>query len=503
MTRQEHITKLLGDPELLLLKKPFLRGSGSFATNDNSDGSETNVTSLRRAVLPRIYKTVVSQNRFALELDPNSHDVLFDKNLPSVCVKLDDGSYEEIKFQRYAIPFQKLIRDKKTLSLCGNPVQFTLRGKDPSEKDNDNFSTFKEYWTDRNQDGMITKAVHTQLSYGDVGLLFYHNAKGEIKSRILTYEDGYVIISHNDDNGDRLMECVYYADAKGIEHADCYTDRILYRMTSEDDWSVKEAVPHGFSEIPIATKRGDVAWNDVQSLIESFETLYNIFFVIQKRHGWGILYIKGKINETTRKLAGSIILNDTSVDGNGSAEFKQPPSPQGMIDTLENIKEQIQIGAKCTFILPKDVKTGGDISALAIMLTQELDIEGATSNKIEWQNFIDKCKRLFAEGLAKELVANGENKNAITEFERLRIGATFKIWRPFSESEYNQMLATLKGAGILSKKTAIEKNTVSQPDEERRIAAEEAIAEERARREQEATAQMNARMAAADTQQND
>ncbi len=108
------------------------------------------------------------------------------------------------------------------------------------------------------------------------------------------------------------------------------------------------------------------------------------------------------------------------------------------------------------------------------MLTQELDIEGATNKKIEWQNFIDKCKRLFKHGLGKELVKNGEMPDGVTAMQRLRVGSTFKIWRPFNESEYNQMLATMKGAGILSKKTAIEKNTVSQPDEEQRIAAEEA-----------------------------
>src|SRR5574344_827107 len=77
--------------------------------------------------------------------------------------------------------------------------------------------------------------------------------------------------------------------------------------------------------------------------------------------------------------------------------------------------------------------------------------------------------RLFKEGLAKELVNKKINETAITDFNNLNIGAKFKIWRPFNEHEYNQMLIEMKKNGILSTKTAVEKNTVSTPDEEMRL----------------------------------
>ena len=106
------------------------------------------------------------------------------------------------------------------------------------------------------------------------------------------------------------------------------------------------------------------------------------------------------------------------------------------------------------------------------MLTQSLDIEGAEQGIIEWQNFISKMQRLFVEGLAIELVNKGINETAITDFKKLRISAKLKVWRPFNEAEYNQMLATLKGAGLISAKTGIEKNTVSAPDELARVEKE-------------------------------
>ena len=463
---------LLSNIDELLLKKPFLRGGENCSVDSMNNGRDVYVCDKLRAELPRLRKNVVSQDKFLKELDPLLHEVMFDKNIPSICVKIDNGSYTDIKFTCLGIPFQIRISEKQTLCLCGNKTIFTMRGSKPSDKDKANFDMIKEYWEDRNMDGWRTKSVFTQKTQGDVGLLYYHNRKGEIRCRLLTYSDGYVIISHNDDNGERLLEAVYYQDEDGKECIDCYDDTNIYQLRQgEKGWDMT-TVKHGFSEIPLATKRGDVAWNNVQSMIEVFEIIYNIFMVIQKRHGWGMLYIRGKFKEQAQKLAGSIILNDTSYDGSGDAKYLTAPNPEGMLDTMQSLMEQIQIGSSTTFLLPKDVKSSGDISALAIMLTQSLDIEGAEQGVIEWQNFISKMQRLFVEGLAKELVNKGINENAVTEFRKLRLSAKMKVWRPFNETEYNQMLATLKGAGLLSVKTGIEKNTVSAPDELARVASE-------------------------------
>lgn len=480
MTREEKKLYLLRNVNALLQKKPFFRGSDTSSVNDAPEGQSATVTETRMARLPKVSKKIITQEKFLKELDPMSHDVLFDNNLPSICVKLENGGYQEIKFQRTSLALQEQILASHVIYLCGNPCVLSLRGGNPSDKDKDNYSTIKEYWVDRNMDGWRTKAVRTQLATGDAGLLFYYDYKNRVKCRLLSYEDGYVIISHNDENGDRLLESVYYSDSNGIEYIDSYDDRYMYRMRNsgenagEDGWVRGTTVEHGFSEIPLCTKRGNVAWDKAQSLIEIYEIIYNIFFVIQKRNGWGILYIRGNLSETTKKLAGNIILQDKSMDGNGSAEFKAPPSPEGMLNSLEDLFEKIQINSSCTFLLPKDVKSSGDISGLAITLTRDLDLKNAQQGVIEWQNFADKMMRLFKEGLAKELVKSGVNENAVTEFAKLRISCKFKIWQPFSATEYNNMLISMKQAGILSTKTAIEKNTESTPDEAKRIEEENA-----------------------------
>lgn len=467
------IEELLADPERLIQKKPFTRG-----ISENSRipcglvQDEVSINGKVQATLSKLKRKVVSQDDFVRELDPMSHKVLFDENIPSITMKNKKGQMYELEYKKMAVPYQRLIRDKHVLHLCGNPMQFTLMNTEPTDRQNRAFIDFKQYWNLRNMDGMRTKAVSAQKSYGDAGLLFYFDYKGQIKARLLSYEDGYILCPHNDDNGDRILESVYYS-VGDTEYIDSYDDTYMYRWVCEwsDDsvepykWRMEKPAMHGFSEIPLVTKRGKVAWDNVQSIIEVYEVIYNVFLVIQKRHGWGILYVKGSFKSLSEKLAGAVILNDTSMEGNGSADFKTPPSPQNMIDTLGLMEETIQKGSGATFLLPKDVKSSGDISAQAIMLTQSLDIETALQGVIDWQNFADKMCRLFKEGLAKELVNTGKNPRAVTDFESIDINAKFKVWRPQNDTEYNNMLISLKGAGGISEETLIDKNTESSPDE--------------------------------------
>lgn len=476
---KEQIRDLLSDPDRLKRKKPFTRGADLAHAGRNTDRRYVEIGESVDAYLPNYRSKVVSQEQFMLELDPNCHSVLFDENIPSLCVKVADGDYRDVKYQKMAIPIQKCLKNKQVMHLAANPMQFTMLDINPTATQQENFITFKQYWNLRNQDGMKYKMVDTQLSYGDAGLLYYFDYKGRIKSRILSFKDGYVLCPHNDKNGDRILESVYYIK-DNVEYIDSYDDTNLYRCrresivteTDSDGWIWDVPEPHGFSEIPLITKRGDVAWNNVQPIIDCYEELYNVFNAIQKRFGWGIFYVKGRFKEQAQKIAGSVVLNDTSVEGKGDAKFLTPPTPQGTIDTLNLMLESIQLGASTTFILPKDIKMSGDVSGIAVQLTQSQDNELALHNVIDWQNVADKMVRLFKQGLAKELVNEGIISNAVTEFADLNIGANFKVWRPLNENEYNNMVAMLKGAGILSVESGIELNTLSKPDEKARVAKE-------------------------------
>lgn len=200
---------LLSHPNKLKSKAPFTRG---VEVVNGGRGSRAVVSGAKvDASIPRCMRVEVPQDQFLRELDPASHDVLFDDNIPCFHIKRNDGKSVEIKQERIAIPFQKLIKNKQLMHLTANPMQFTLVDQKPTDTQQNNFIVFKQYWDLRNQDGMKNKMVDTQLSVGDAGLLYYFDRKGHIKSRILAYPD-YVLCPHNDQNGDRILESVYYTD---------------------------------------------------------------------------------------------------------------------------------------------------------------------------------------------------------------------------------------------------------------------------------------------------
>lgn len=488
--RDELIAELLASPEKLLQQRPFFRGfDRSFKPGYEGEFVENSKTV--RATLPRFKGKRVSQEMFMRELDPYCHDVVDDENIPAICVKVAEGDYKPIKEKRTPIPLQRLIKDEQVVYLTKNDMRFTQVDTNPTQAQNNDFITFKQFWKLRNQDGMKNKMVDTQLSYGNAGLLYYFDYKGRIKSRLISFKDEYIICSHNDQNGDRILEVLYYTK-DGVEYIDAYDDTFKYRWTNDgvlngdndDGWRWHEPEEHGFEEIPLITKHGNVAWNDAQDLIDVFETMFNVFDVIQKRHGWGILWIKGKFKDKVQKIAGNVILNDTNAESGSEAKFLTPPNPEGMFETLKNLLRAIQIASSTTFILPDDIRLSGDVSGLAVQLTKELDLLNAEQKVIDWQNVADKMVRLFKFGLAKELVNKGIKADAVTEFENLHINAEFEVWRPFNNTEYNIMLSNMKQSGIISQETAIEVNTVSKPDEKARVQRE--IEEQRKYEEQQA-----------------
>lgn len=503
--REAKKAKLLAEPEKMLMKEPFKRGGER--TKRRESGTIQGNDKVRIEKEPKTYQ-IISQDEYLDELNPAMHKVLVDENVPHICIKTSDGGFREIEHKKVALPYQVNIKDKKVLHLCGNPMDFTLMEQNPTELQTKNFITFKQYWDIRNQDGMKTKFVDAQKSMGDAGLLYYRDYKGRIKSRLLCYKDGYVLCPHNDANGDRLLESVYHLDESDREVIDSWDDQKHYRHVKrpENDstaqvegWYLELEEDHGFSEIPLVTHRGEVAWERAQSVIEVLEIMWNIFNVIQKRHGWGILYIKGKLKQLDKTVAGNVVLQDSDRDGKGSAEFKTPPNPAQMIEFLKELKYEVQTSGGATFILPQDIKMSGDVSAIAIQLSQSLDNEEALKGVAEWQNVASKMCRLFAEGLAAELVDEEINTKAITEFADLKINAKFAVWMPKNENDYNQLLATLRNSNLISQKTGIEKNTISKPDEESRIKAEEA---EQAKKELEATIATAEANAAATAQAN-
>ena len=97
---REQINFLLEKPERLIVKKPFTRGHKE-TVNEQIEAKSVFCNEKIAVSIPNIKNIIVPQSQFLKELDPNSHDVLFDENIPSFCVKMKNGGIQEIKYKRY------------------------------------------------------------------------------------------------------------------------------------------------------------------------------------------------------------------------------------------------------------------------------------------------------------------------------------------------------------------------------------------------------------------
>lgn len=444
----------------MLLKEPFKRGVSSFKI---FDGTPVNPGEMKEASLPRTMYKVVSQDRFLKEYDPFSHDVLTDENIPTIVAKLQDNQYYEVKNIRMSLPYQKKIVEKQILYLCGKQKQFTLINPSPTDAEKALFSEIKASWLNKNMEQITAKLFENQKIVGDSALIHFFDEEGKYGCKVFSYKDGYVLLPKYDAFGRMEQFSLYYRDKDGKERLDIYDKENLVRCTLEKGNVVESSVyAHGFLEIPITYIRGDVAWDNSQSLIEVLEILYNIYTVIMKRHGWGMLYIKGNVEDRMKKVAGSVILKDSSPENNGDAKYLAAPTPEGMQNLLSDLHNRIQLMCGVVFLLPEDVRVGGDISGSAMKTMMSSAYERALTDAINYDEALDSVARLFIYGYGVE------NKK-VTDVNMLTIRADFDIWFPQSDSDIINNIVSLKDRNLISTQTGTEISPYSSHDETERI----------------------------------
>src|SRR5574344_1663380 len=489
----ERIEEFLNEPESLLKKQPFIRG-GEFVKQQTD--YVVSLDAKKRVKLPEVSGYEVTQDKFLREFTPSLHDINFNESIPKFKVKLGDGTFLEDNFLIPASSFQKNIHAKQCLHLTANPMEFSLLNTTSDEmsslsklfakwkmNSNDNkdkaiFLEFKQEWNYRNMDKIRNKAVSRQKSTGDCAVLYsYDPLKRKLKTKVLSYKEGYVIVPNYNDFGEQIAVSVYYK-VDDVEKIQTYDDKYVYRFeknngeNGDKKFSLISKSPHGFSRCPLLYKRGYVAWEFAQSAIDMYEVIKAIHSVTMKRHGWSWLWIKGVLenNTVTNLEGGTVIMNDKNVDGKGTGDMKaiEFPEAKGISEMLKDLKRDIMYYSSTTFILPDDISLGSDVSGIAVMLTMNGDYSLAIQTANDWADFADSMAYLFAEGLGLE-------QGDISKFTRLKIKASFKVWMPQSEYHYNSLMIQLAEAKLTSKRTAIEKISVSAPDEMERLYEEAAI----------------------------
>ena len=449
--------------EEILRKEPFIREVRSGIVS----GGSISLGDTIPADVPNVIGTCVSQEQYLMELNPDSHDIHRDENVPSIVAKIGKDNYKEIKDVRIALAYQKKIVEKQTLYVCGKDTKFTLCNPSPDNEMKEDYIDIKTTWKNRNYDVARTLCIMNQKSVGDAAIIHYFDKSGKIRPKNVSFLTGYTLLPHYDRYDQIDIFGVLYSKGNG-RVLDVYDKKYMtsYSLKSGDkEWVEVDRVSHGFNEVPVSYIRGEVAWDNAQSTIEALEIIYNIYSVIMKRHGWGMLYIKGNVDTKMKKIAGSVILQDNSDNPNSTAEYLSPSTPTGMENLLADLRKQIQIMTGTIFLTPEDVRMSGDISGAAIKMMNSSAYEKAMLDAKLYDVFMDSMIRIFVFGYSNE-------RKKIAEFSRLNIRAELDVWIPQSDTEIVSNLVQLKGSGLISVETGTEVSPYSTPDEVVRIKSE-------------------------------
>jgi len=468
----------LSNPTRLLNKKPFTRG-GELTTPLTA---KISLTTKREADFGLLQFNEITQDTYLEEYDPTLHRIKFNQSIPHISVKIG-GRNIVIDDMILTAAFQKNIHAAHTLHLTARPMEFTLCNIEKDEQTANLFQIAKQEWLLRNMESIKYDVISKQQKVGDVGLLFYFDkVKNQFKTRVYSYDDGYIVIPNYNEYNEQIGCSLYYKDVEGNGIIDFYDDKNHYHLWQSTDGVVEEMPEglqitpegwnihqeeHGFSSCPLLYKRGKVAWEYAESTIEMWELMANINAVALKRFGTFALIIKGALSEKQLKMSNSTLVINLSAEADGGkqdAKTLEFPEPQKMLEYLSFLEEQISIFSSTSFITPKDV-TNSNSGGNGIFLAMKNDLALATQSVADWSEFTNDMMKLFLEGLSLETSDS-------SQYTKLKIYATLKPWSMESESTKITNLAMERK--WLSGQSIREKSPDAAPDEEERIRREKA-----------------------------
>jgi len=467
MTVIRDINGFLENPEELLRKKPFTRGG---ELTNPTVAKNISLTDRNRASFGELRMDEITQDTYLQEYDPSMHRIKFNQSIPHISVKIG-GRTISIDELTLTEAFQKNIHAAHVLHLATNPMKFVLCNQVVDEAINAKFSEYKQEWAWRNMEKVKYDAISKLKKVGDVGMLFSFDSKtskGHV--RTYSYDDGYIVIPNYDEYGEKIACTLYHKDEEGNSILDTYDNtnhyNINFGVTDDAGKPTITTSKHGYSICPLLYKRGRVAWEYGESIIEMIELMLNINAVALKRFGTFGLVLIGEMDANSfKKDSSTLIINLSADSGNGKQDAKTLtfPEPQKMIEYLEYLVKQLQIACSVTFITPDSLKIGGDIGGNAVQLAMKNDLALATQSVLDWSDFTNDMAMLFGEMLGLE-------SKESAKYSEMKIRATLDVWTPESKSSLINNLSY--ESKWLSKRSVVENSPHAAPDEMDRIGNE-------------------------------
>lgn len=467
------ITKeqLLNDPNKVLIKKPFTRGIAPGVELPNY----VSIDGYSVAALPRRRVAAVSQDTFLEELDTYSHAIqspyVLDDKKVLVTYKDADGVEKEredyVPVTRIALPLQRIIATKQKTHLTGNKLQLTLANETQTEEDKLSFTELKQLFISKNMDIALSENVENQLVTGDTALLMYFDKDDKLDWKTYSWKEGYCLLPHYDEYDNLILFGIYYFDSdgeQGTTFLDIWDETFKYRYKQDGaDWVQVLNDKHGFKEVPVAYKRGTVAWNDVQNLIDKLELHASLWAESVRYYGDPILFLKGAIDVLPIRDEGGKVL--AGAEDGADGKLLQAEESKNVNNLMDFLLKEIFRGSFSISFSPETVKTSGDLPGITVKLLFSCAIEKAIEQAKEWDGFIDKMMRLF-------IFACGLESKKSAQYGRLKIFGAIEPYIPQNDAEIISNINNSKSQGTISVETATDIHPYAAADENKRVAIE-------------------------------
>lgn len=461
---------LMTDPyQALLKKKAFLRAA-PLTYAPVSTYAATRINEYVEAQIPSMRYHVVTQDKFLAELDPRSHDINNPLIYPDKLIKKPDGTLEGVTYiARVSVGLQQMIATKQCVHLFAKPPKFTSKRKGDDEM----FTTFKEYWTERNASSALYLMAKSALTTGDGAICFFFDSKKTLQYKVWSYKDGDMLIPVYKKDGVTLEKFIRRYSSlsddgtKTQDTIDVYTDTMYERLVlNGKKWEHQQvATLHGFSQIPIAYHREpDVAWGSGQDLIDKIERLLSDVRESNAYFAFGILFLSGDgvTILPPKSTQGKTIISE---DKDADAKLLQQTdmSPALKFEFEQYSKELFRTTG--TVVIDPEVLKGGDQSGAYIKNLYNDAIQYAMDAKPRWQPVLEKIVSLVKEGLGVE------TKNTLG-YKTLVVISEPDIYIPMNVAEEIRIVNESAGK-VISMRTAREIHHLAVPDEDERVKKEE------------------------------
>lgn len=434
------------------------------------------------------------------QYDPSQHKIFDEKYRPKKIISVPTGRVDAITGQmlyrkkkvervRIALPCQRLIVDRNTGFVVGNPVEYRMTSngvdvKEPDEKQTELFDAVKKVFHQNKMkyfDKRLVRAVFrareaAELWYMETTPEGHVDVNGKMRVKMLSPILGDKLYPHFDDydrmDGFAREYKVWDESGTSVNHFDVYSDRYVYQYTDNGtDWVLDNEGPklHGYTKIPLVYYRQDESeWEIVQWAIERAEDCLSNWGDSNDYFGTPKYFIKGKLKGFAEKAEqGAVFEGDKDTSMNVLSWDNSPQSVTGEINTLMSIIFSYSRCADISFERMKELGNNTSGAAIRLMFTDP------------HMNAADKTE-LFGEMFTRRsnIVANGIcNAGIIKKGIPLSVANSVEfepIFTPFipkNDVEMLQMISNATGgASSTSRKRAIELNPIN--DDPQRIEQE-------------------------------